>query len=523
MSIPNVNKTRISVVTKPTNVSVSTAGVRGREQDLSGYAVLNGGNNFIGNQFISGSVTISNRLNFSTGSFINSQIQIEAFLTNYTLLEIVNYSSSSFDDLEASTYNLTNGVPAPWTAFRLGAAGPIPVTSIEVNDILAGTSIIPSTVQAKGGSGFTDVVVVDLDLTSLTQILPLTGSIFQLLRPLVKPALTIETPSGTDIFLNSQGLGDTIINTNVVPLVNAQNKLGLPTRRWKELWVASGSIYMQDETLGIDLRMTARDGDFVVAGAAGLEVGEFTLRDNQIKIKNPNRDIIIGTTQASGSVIFNRPIQVNSTLGTGSFEVTRDGLTTIYAPKTILGTQSALNIIGSKSGNQQPRNFSGSLLQMTAQDNQPGRISIDSFGTGSYSVIAGRVGRGTVDTPLQTKAGDTLLRFTAQGWTSANSFAGSISRINLEAAEDFTSTSLGTRVRIQTTPIGSTTIQTSAIIDTDGLIVPNIPTNNTATQVLVWDSVSGRIGKQSGANNLDGGAAASVYLSVSEELNGGGA
>jgi hypothetical protein len=364
---------------------------------------------------------------------------------------------------------------------------------------------------------------VNLDLTGLLQILPLTGSNFQLLRPLIKPALTIETPNGTDIFLNSRGLGDTIINTNIVPLTNATNKLGLPTRRWKEVWVGSGSIYMQDETLGIDLRMTARDGDFVVDGAAGLDVGEFTLKDNQIKIKDASRDIVIGTTEATGKVVFNRPIQVNSTLGTGSFSVNKDGLTTIFSPKTILGTQSALNIIGSKSGNQQPRNFSGSLLQMTAQDNQPGRVSIDSFGTGSYSVIAGRVGRGTVDTPLQTKAGDTLLRFTGQGWTNSNVFAGSIARINLEAAEDFTSISAGTRLRFQTTPIGSTIIQTSTIIDTDGLIVPNIPTNNTAQQVLVWDSVSGRIGKQSGANNLDGGAAASVYLSVSEELNGGGA
>jgi len=521
-NIPNINKTRISVVTKPTNVSVSTAGVRGREQNLNGYAKLNGGNNFIGNQFISGSVQISDTLNFETGSFINSQIQIEAFLTNYTLLEIVNYSSSSFDDLQIGTYNVSNGVPAPWTAFRLGATT-LPVTSIEVNDILAGTSIIPSVVQTKGGSGFTDIIVVNLDLTGLLQILPLTGSNFQLLRPLVKPALTIQTPNGTDIFLNSQGLGDTITNTNVVPLVNAQNKLGLATRRWKEVWVGSGSIYMQDETLGIDLRMTARDGDFVVDGAAGMQVGEFTLKDNQIKIKDPNRDIVIGTTQATGKVVFNRPIQVNSTLGTGSFSVNKDGLTTIFSPKTILGTQAALNIIGSKSGNQQPRNFSGSLLQMTAQDNQPGRVSLDSFGTGSYSVYAGRAARGTVDTPLQTKGGDTLLRFTAQGWTTANAFAGSISRINFEAAEDFTSTSTGTRLRFQTTPIGSTTIQTSTIIDTNGLIVPNIPTNNTATQVLVWDSVSGRIGKQSGANNLDGGAAASVYLSVTEELNGGGA
>ena len=51
----------------------------------------------------------------------------------------------------------------------------------------------------------------------------------------------------------------------------------------------------------------------------------------------------------------------------------------------------------------------------------------------------------------------------------------------------------------------------------------NIDTDNTATQVLVWNGITKRVGKQSGASNLDGGAAASVYLSVSEELNGGGA
>ena len=532
MSIPNINKTRISVVTKPTNVSVSTAGVRGREQDLSGYAVLNGGNNFIGNQFISGSVTISNRLNFSTGSFINSQIQIEAFLTNYTLLEIVNYSSSSFDDLEASTYNLTNGVPAPWTAFRLGAAGPIPVTSIEVNDILAGTSIIPSTVQAKGGSGFTDVMVVDLDLTGLTQILPLTGSIFQLLRPLVKPALTIETPSGTDIFLNSQGLGDTIANTNIVPLVTAQNKLGLPTRRWKEIWVASGSIYMQDETLGIDLRMTARDGNFVVDGAAGLKVGEFTLRDNRILLSNPNRDIIIGQEIASGSVVFNRPLQVNTFAGSGSFLVDKSGRTQLIVPNIPAGDVGAFSIVGNQLNSYQPVTSAGGMVHITGNNGQANRFNMDAFGSGSttsFNGIIGRAARGTASSPSQSKAGDVILRLTSTGWRGDTGFGGasivggSTTTLDFVNLEDQMNNARGSAQQFYNAPIGTRIRQLSVQIDTDGLVVPNIPTNNTATQVLVWDSVSGRIGKQSGANNLDGGAAASVYLSVSEELNGGGA
>ena len=529
MSIPNINKTRISVVTKPTNVSVSSVGIRGKAgetQDLSNYAVLDGSNHFIGNQFISGGIQVNN-ITFVDGDNATIQkipIASEIYYATYTLVNIEGYSTGSTDTLLSSSFNTETDIQHPWTAFYLDAGNGTAVSSIITGDILAGVSIIPSQVQSRGGDGFGNVVILNLDLSTYDEIiLPVTGSKFTLVRPVTKQALEIKTEGNTDILFNPMGSGSVITNKSFIPSVSNQIDLGLPTRRWRELWIGSGSIYVQDETLAIDHKLTARDGDFVIEGSAGLRVGQFTFHDDYIKIKDPTKDIIIGTEQATGKVVFNRPIDVNATYGSSSFAVTRDGLTTIYTPQTILGTQSALSIIGAKSGYQQPRNFSGSLVQLTAQDNQPGRISIDSFGTGSYGLIAGRTARGTVDTPLQTKAGDTLLRFTAQGWTTANSFAGSISRINLEAAEDFTPTTLGTRVRIQTTPIGSTTIQTSAIIDTDGLILPNVPTNETADKILVWDSVTGRVGKQSGISTIDGGAAASIFILSTEVLNGGGA
>jgi hypothetical protein len=532
MSIPNVNKTRISVVTKPTNVSVSSVGIRGKAgetQDLSNYAILNGGNDFIGSQFISGSVTITDTLNFTTGSFINSEIQIEAFLTNYTLLEIVNYSSSSFDDLEDSTYNLTNGVPAPWTAFRLGATT-LPVTSIEVNDILAGTSIIPSAVQAKGGSGFTDIVVVNLDLTGLLQILPVTGSNFQLLRPLVKPALTIETPSGTDIFLNSQGIGDTIANTNIVPLTTAQNKLGLPTRRWKEIWVASGSIYMQDETLGIDLRMTARDGNFVVDGAAGLKVGEFTLRDNRILLNDPSREIIVGDITATGSLVFNRPVRMNNLNGSSSFNIDRAGFVKINTP-IITPTQAGLMIVGSGDGSIQPAGgiSTGRMVHITGNDGTSARFTMDAFGTGSFASFIGRAGRGTAANPLPLQVGDVMARFSATGWAepgyNTTNTGGPPTSIDFVATDNYTRNTYGSKIQIYTSPKGAGNIarRLSAEVDSDGLVLPNVPTNETADKILVWDSVTGRIGKQSGISTIDGGAAASIFILSTEVLNGGGA
>jgi hypothetical protein len=559
MSIPNVNKTRISVVTKPTNVSVSTAGVRGRdgitqdisllndftasyyidsasivnlinqatnEQDLSNYALLSGSNNFIGNQFVTGSITLTNRLNFTTGSFINSQIQIEAFLTNYTLLEIVNYSSSSFDDLEASTYNLTNGVPAPWTAFRL-APVTLPVSSIEVNDILAGTSIIPSTIKAKGGSGFTDIVVVNLDLTGLLQILPVTGSNFQLLRPLVKPALTIQTPSGTDIFLNSQGLGDTIVNTNIVPLVTAQNKLGLPTRRWKEVWVGSGSIYMQDETLGIDLRMSARDGDFIVDGAAGLRVGEFILRDNEIGIKNSTRDIEFGVDDATGYINFNRPLRIKSLLtGNTTFQASREGRIQIITPIIPAGDVGALSIIGNSSGSYQPVINPSGMLHITSNDGQAARVTVDGFGSSIGAIFVGRHARGTAALPTPTLSGDVLARFSGLGYSTSSYFpvAGGVpTSLEFQATENYSTSGAGSRAAFYTYANGATSRTLSAVIDTNGLILPNVPTNETENEILVWDSVTGRVGKQSGVSVIDGGAAASIFITTTEVLNGGGA
>jgi len=370
MSGLNINKTRISVVTKPTNVSVSSVGIQGKAgetQDLSNYAVLNGGNNFTGVQNIIGAVTTTGSL-FVSGSTV-----------------------------------------------QIG------------NNTLVGRTELSGSITISGSTEF-----------------------------------------GGDL----------------VPLYARGATLGTLQRPFRDIFLQSASINIASDILGgRNATISNTDGNVTIQ-AAGFQL-------------------------KSASFV--------------SFQVSEAGLTTIKTPKQILGTESAINIIGSNSGYQQPRTFSGSLLQMTAQDGQSARISIDTFGTGVYGLIAARTARGTVDVPTQTKSGDTLLRLTGLGWNNNNAFNQSIVRINLEANEDFTSTASGTKISFQTTPKGSISIQTSVQIDTDGLIVPNIPTNNTATQVLVWDSVSGRIGKQSGANNLDGGAAASVYLSVSEELNGGGA
>ena len=422
-----------------------------------------------------------------------TQNQIEAYLTNYVLSNIVTYSTTSTDTLTIGQYGIINGVAAPYAVFNLNTNTQV----VNLGDVLAGQSIVPSTVISKGSTGttFTNYIVVDLDMSILGQVLPVPGAPFTLLRPLEKPGLDIQTRPGTDIFLNSQGLGDVLVNTNIIPIGTNISNLGSPTRRWKEVWVGPGSIYVQDETLGSDLRLTAINGDFVVAGAAGLNVGQFTLRDNNIYISNPDRDINIGVTTATGFVNFNRPIKVADSTGRTAFTVGRTGLTTIIPPTTILSTQSALSIIGNAAGIQQPRNYNNTMLQITGLESTSTRVSIDSFGTGTYPIIAGRQAGGTVSAPTRTISDDTLFRISTQGWGDTG-YISSIGRLNFQALQDFTNTTAGTGVRFQLTPLNSTTIQTvTADITATGLSFVGNPLGgitfrDSTRQITAWNSTA---------------------------------
>ena len=337
-------------------------------------------------------------------------------------------------------------------------------------------------------------------------------------------------------------------------------------------------MYMLDQTLNTHWQIHADNGILNLLGGTGVRTGEFLLSENVLSIDDPARDIIIGTTAATGSVVFNRVLKVETVSGIESFVVDRTGVTTINVPVVLDATKSALNIIGSTNGSQQPRNFANTLLQLTAQPGAPARISMDSFGTGAYGLLAARTARGTVVNPAQTKAEDTLLRLTGQGWAitqvvidnapttgyvskvsaggtkwnitfnipaqntqpqltsditgttyevdgnsnnlynvnglicvassltsitlqyptdpgtydlvattieSTGFFVGSISRINLVAKEDFTTTGAGTKVTFQTTPNGTTTISTSATIDDTGLVLTG--TTNTSSGVTFRD------------------------------------
>ena len=265
------------------------------------------------------------------------------------------------------------------------------------------------------------------------------------------------------------------VASDIIPSITGTYNLGNSSNRWEALWVGSNSITFSDQNNSYpDQTLTVANGIFYITDSletknqsnAGFQVGNFLLQNNHIQLTNSSATFYIGTEPATGNLVINRPIVTYAT-GTNSnptFTVSRNGQVFINTPNTIFTNSAAFEIVGSNSGVSQPRNFTGTLIQGTAQDGQPARIGFDAFGANTYVAIAGRGARGTVTTPTGTQANDTIMRFSMQGWTAdGNTYASSIGRINMQAAENFYAANTGTKITFQLTPAGSNTIQSESV------------------------------------------------------------
>jgi mucin-19 len=290
--------------------------------------------------------------------------------------------------------------------------------------------------------------------------------------------IQFDTAANVDIQFEP-GVGGNILTAgNIKPTGNNIAGIGDASNRYTGLWLGAGNINLIDQTLSQNQQIYANNGNLIIANASGLSFGNFLFYGNTMALANAAANIIVGTANATGWVQFNRAIAVSTIAGETAFSVNKNGLTEIRTPATISNTQSALNIIGSSSGNSQPRNFSGTMIQVTGQDNEVARVSFDAFGANgaqnSYTAIASRAARGTVDSPTALQANDLMMRLTNQGWTGNGVYAASIARLNFAAAEAFTSNAaVGTYANIQLTPIGSNVIKTITGFSGNGINFPS--------------------------------------------------
>ena len=180
--------------------------------------------------------------------------------------------------------------------------------------------------------------------------------------------------------------------------------------------------------------------------------------------------------------IESQPLTISGNLNVRNsklvFSASPDGYVKMYSPNVILTTGTAFEITGTPDGNVQPRNFIGTLVQLTGQPNVSARFSIDAFGNATvYPSISGRHARNNVNAPTATQAGDTMFRISTQGYGDTK-YNSSIARISIEAKQNFSDSNAGTRISFWNTPNNSVTIGTPIYIDSYGL---NLPTNTGIT------------------------------------------
>jgi hypothetical protein len=443
-----------------------------------------------------GSVSV-NTLRIPVGTILGSNTSTIYTLAQLTLTNVVSYSHTSTDTLMVGEYGLLNGVPAPYAVYEFTQT---PDPALQVGDLLSGSgipNILPGT-----GVGFTGTVVLSVGTGTWSNYVvgysdysvlppPTPGIAVLIGRNTLNANLAITTQPITDIALTPGVGGNIVVEGSIIPLTNDRWDLGSPGKRWRHVWVGAGTIYILDETLGTDTAIGAKDGVVYLQGGVGLNVGEFTFVDNQIKIANPNRDIIVGTAAATGKLVLNRPLQVNTTASNASFTVDRDGKVSILYPSLPTG-KSAFSILATAGSNEYTlaAPLGGSLIHGTAKEGSAAFVTVDSFSdTTGGGYFTTRRFRGTVASPAAVQSGDTMAAFATAGYNGTGIRTGvSSARITFKAAENFNATSQSayTEFRNQVTATGVDAV--SAIIDANGLTLPSVAQGGTGTGITFADS-----------------------------------
>jgi len=405
-------------------------------------------------------------LNIPVGSVISGISSIVANIGNENLNVVLEHGDSA--NLGIGSYGLTYGITGiPYAVYELKA---VPTPTLQIDDVIAGAGIsVGSKIIGIGTGAYNKVIITDKNF-AVGAPLPVENTVITFARATVNAGLSILTGNDVDITLNAGPGGNIVNHSDILPYTTNEWSLGSPAKRFKQIWFGTGTIYVQDETLGNDQALGAKDGNFYIQGGAGLEVGEWILRDNTLQIKDSTRDVYIGQLGATADIIFNRSVRIEDSSNRTSFYSDRTGRTQFYPPTIPANDIGGVSIIGSTNGAYQPVINSGGMLHITGNDGAVSRITNDAFGTATFPAYISRAGRGTAASPSASQLGDILSRYSTVGFGST-AFAAGLAPNNIEvyARENFTNTAQGAEYRFYNAPIGSITKTLDLRINTEGL------------------------------------------------------
>jgi hypothetical protein len=421
------------------------------------------------------------------GTLLTGSVPTDYVIATLTLNQILANSDGTLTALSAGSYGNPNEVPAPWTVFQFTTT---PSPSLEINDMLSGAGVpVPSSVEYIGTSGNSNIVVTSSTFYGLSTPIPSFGTLISVSRASVNAGFQVSTNDNTDIIMAPGSGGSIVFSGDLIPLTDNQFNIGSPTRRIKQAYFGSNTIYIYDAYLGIDQTISANNGNLIINGGSGLTVGNFILSGNTIYLTDPAEDFYIGTTFATGNLNINRPLQVLNSAKQPVFKVDRNGLSSIHTPNPSLGN-AVLSVSSGTSSNIIPlaSNIVGGVLHLTGSENGPTLSTIDNFDdnnpTNTGSALVLRRFRGNVDAPTAVQANDRLGSLAAAGYGGTTPYdanglpPGAQNSMIFRSTEIHTITDQGARIEFTAVPNGTNVatqlMQLNPSGSQPGIVLPNV-------------------------------------------------
>jgi hypothetical protein len=229
--------------------------------------------------------------------------------------------------------------------------------------------------------------------------------------------------------------------------------------------------------------------------------GNFYANNNILSITNVDENMILATDgsaeiQLVGNVGFYKTDGLPPTEANRYAYFTETG--SVEFRVTAVGTDGAVNIIGSTTGNEISPGIIGTMLHITGQLDTPCRTYID--GNSDYVSLVARRWNGNVAVPTQVLATEDVLRINSTAATDAGVGNVAMAQIRMTALENQTTTAQGSSITFTVTPVGSAA---SARVDVANITVAS---GVTATKFTTSGTVIAT-GNITGGNLLTSGLA----------------
>jgi hypothetical protein len=211
---------------------------------------------------------------------------------------------------------------------------------------------------------------------------------------------------------------------------------------------------------------TSSANTFIIQGVDVTQNSRITIIEGTNTTQNTNISATDGKMQSAFTKANNALANTSGAIFGGDLNVTGN-VTMIGIAATgqltvntalVSATEAAVRITGSNNAVViEPQN-DGYMLQITGKPNLPTRVVLDSFGANTYGLLAGRSARGSASAPTATQSGDVLLRLAGNGYGTTQFAPLGVSRIDIEAAENFTDAARGSKIKFFNVPNGSNTV-----------------------------------------------------------------